>query len=205
MAQLLRLFVSALCVAMAGAGPSPAMAQMQRCIDGSRVYYSDRGCGGGAQDKLRQIGPAPAPREARPSSYAHRATTNSALRAPAHLPYLVPECAPISDAIRTSPSRGVGRDVVADLQREYDEKCREADQLARERAQQAKRAERDQRLAELKAGEIARAQSQREVEQCDGMRDVIQTRRARIGQLNELDLAALRRLESTYNERCLRR
>ncbi len=203
MARWLRHVVSVLC--LTAAASSPALAQVQRCFDGARVYYSDRGCGSGSQDKLRQIGPAPAPNESRRSSYAVKPTTSVPPRAPAHLPYLVPECASISDAIRTAPSRGVGRDVVAELRREYDDKCREADQLARDQARKAQRAERDQRLAELKAGEIARIQSQREAEQCDGMRDVIQSRRARIGQLNELDLAAMRRLESTYNERCLRR
>lgn len=174
-----------------------AFGQTYRCSTGSGTYYSDRPCAAlGTPGKLGSIGPSRADPPYSPP-------LPGAPKAQEHVKYLGAGCASISEAIRTGPSRGVRRDVIDSLQEEYRLKCALEDQEARKQARdeqgqafKAQVAERDSARAQRKQAEIRSAQ-------CLGMRDVIALKRKREGQLNDKEVAALRDLESTYNERCI--
>lgn len=197
-----RMACAGLALACAGA----AQAQTYRCSAGGAAYYSDRPCAGtgapasGQGTKLSGYGPA-----TRPMPASAGRTGGGPQKTEAHVNYLRPECASISEAIRTGPSRGVKYDVLRDLQEEYREKCDDDDQAARRRVQEDR-----QRLqqAELNRQQVmlqARNEARLRDDQCANMRDVIGVKRRREAELNEKEVAALRSLEKTYNDGCLAR
>jgi hypothetical protein len=181
---------------------TPALAQTYRCGgDGAPLFYSDRPCYGTAPAKLAALGSVPTAQ-----IFPRSATYSAPLpRAPDHLKFLSSECAALNDAVRTGPSRGVGRNVLADLQSEYQRKCSEDDQSARQQSAQEMNRNRDQERAARALAVNEKAQERMRSEQCDGMRDVIQTKRARLADLGPADLSALQAFESSYNSRCVRK
>jgi hypothetical protein len=122
-----------------------------------------------------------------------------------HVKYLGSGCASISEAIRTGPNRGVRMDVIQGLRDEYRQKCSIEDQEARSRASQDSTAEQASKLAQRDAARSQQQQARVQADQCAGMRDVISTKRQRERELNPTEVAALRSLESSYNERCVAR
>ena len=119
--------------------------------------------------------------------------------------YLSPDCASISEAIRTAPARGVRGDVVSGLHEEYRQKCAFEDQDARKQWQQEESQSRQVQLAQRESAQSARTQAAQAQDQCNGMRDVIALKRKREASLNDKEVEALRSLESTYNQRCVAR
>jgi hypothetical protein len=122
-----------------------------------------------------------------------------------HVKYLSPQCASISEAIRTAPSRGVRGDAIAGLHEEYRHKCGVEDQEARKQHSQDMADEYRRQRAERQAVASGRKEAQVRSDQCIGMRDVIATKRAREATLNPTEVEALRSLERSYNERCISR
>lgn len=118
--------------------------------------------------------------------------------------FLSPRCASLNDAMATAGRMG-NYNTYQDLQREFSAKCMNE-------AQDAIRRMRGERDAMQQSGQAQRQAADREQQdaralgqRCDGMRDVIALKRKREATLNETEVAALRQLEVTYNETCLRR
>ncbi len=175
-------------------------AETYRCRSGSRAGYSVRPCAPPNYAKLGGYGPL----GATPTSpYAIRVAPVA--KAEDHVKYLGSGCASISEAIRTGPNRGVRMDVIQGLREEYRQKCAIEDQDARSRARQDATAEQATKLAQRDVAQSQQQQAKAKADQCAGMRDVIATKRLRERDLNATEVAALRSLESSYNERCVAR
>lgn len=193
-----RVLGGALIVTLAATTTSPATHAQgsYRCVVDGRMVLSDRPCPG-ASTQLRMVGPTH-----REPMVSRPLTLPSAGPAQDHLKYLNPDCAELSEAIRTAPARGVGSATVSGLHREYRAKCSEEDRLAR---QQLSEAQSDQRKAERAARDAkvqARVQTQREAEQCHEMLRVLHGRRQRASQMTPGELADLQRFEEAYATRC---
>lgn len=109
----------------------------------------------------------------------------------------------MADAIRTAPTRGVNYSVIRDLNREYDEKCREEDRLARSQTYDDEQQARQARQASLDGAKIARQENARTQEQCNAMREVISTRRQTLSRMTPGEKANFQTLEASFNERCV--
>jgi hypothetical protein len=178
------------------------MAQTYRCSNGTVRYYSDKPCpssGGGGG--LTSMGPSST--HTAPPTY--QTPIPSVSKAPDHIKYLHGACASLNDAIRTAPARGVSWQVINDLRGEYERKCREDDQNARQMLSQDQSSEREQRTAALSAPAEERKQAQMKAQQCDAIRDAVQTRRRRMDTMTPSELNALRDTEASFNTRCLGR
>jgi hypothetical protein len=177
---------------------SAAQAQTYRCTSGGATYFSDRPCGAAAPAQLRAIGPTRA-------TTPYVAPLPGAPKAQDHVKYLSPDCASISEAIRTAPARGVRGDVVGSLHEEYRQKCALEDQDARRQANQEQVQAQQVKLAQRESAHSARVQAAQAQERCAGMRDVIALKRKRESALNDKEIEALRSLEATYNQGCVGR
>lgn len=118
--------------------------------------------------------------------------------------YLSPRCAGLNDAMRSAAQQG-NYNTMRDLRREFMQKCSDEAQSAVQSASRERETQREQRQEQRRQVEQAQADSRALAQQCDGMRDVIQSKRKREATLNPTEVAALRQLETTFNERCLRR
>jgi hypothetical protein len=120
--------------------------------------------------------------------------------------YLSPACATLNDAVSSASRQGQWATAQAARQ-EFQRKCGEELQEAMNRRSQMQQGERERRLEQRRQSEQAQEQASLQAHQCDGMRDVIALRRKRErdNTLNVSEVAALRQLEGSYNERCLRR
>lgn len=175
-------------------------AETYRCRSGNSTYFSDRPCPTATTPQIGGYGPL------RPSvSSPYPTRLPPVAKAEDHVKYLSSGCASISEAIRTGPNRGVRMDVIQGLREEYRQKCSIEDQDARNSARQDATAEQASKLAQRDAARSQQQQARAQADQCAGMRDVISTKRQRERELNPTEVAALRALEHSYNERCLAR
>ena len=110
----------------------------------------------------------------------------------------------MADAIRTAPIRGVNYSVIRDLTREYDDKCREEDRLARSQSYDDEQQERQARLASLDGAKIARQENARANEQCNAMREVISAKRQTMTRMTTGEKANFQTLEASFNDRCVK-
>ena len=117
--------------------------------------------------------------------------------------YLSAECATLNDGMRSAAKQG-NYNTVMTLRREFNRKCGDEVSDAYSRRQQEQIRQSEQRQEHRRELEAAQARTQARTEQCTAMRDVIQSRRKREATLNPTEVAALRQLEATYNDRCLR-
>jgi hypothetical protein len=180
-------------------GPGVALGQTYRCSSGASVYYSDRPCGQAPTGRLGSYGPM------EPSSSRYvQGYSLQVQRAPDHFKFLTAPCAELNDAVRTAPSRGVTGQVLSDLTDEYRRKCADDDQAARQMLYKEQREQRHARESERALAAQQAAATRSQMQHCEGMRDVIGLKRKREANLNPSEVAALRTLEASYNERCLR-
>jgi len=188
-----------------GISATTANAQMYRCINGSTSFYSDRPCATQSPkvDKLVSVGPLQSPQRT-PSEYRSSNYYPSMEGAPKHQKYLSGACASMADAIRTAPTRGVNYSVIRDLNREYDEKCREEDRLARSQSYDDEQQARQARQASLDGAKIARQENVRTQEQCNAMREVISTKRQTLSSMTPGEKSNFQTLEASFNERCVK-
>jgi len=169
-------------------------AQTYRCIVGGTTYISDRPCAPTNLSPARLVG---AGATQQTSATTYRSSAPSLEPAPDHHRYLSQRCAEVSDAIRTAPSRGVGRAVVTDLQREYRSNCTEDEAYARERVSEDRNRQRESERSARREAAQSRQESERLQERCIALRDAIRTRRA------QGDKATT--AEEAYNANCLGR
>jgi hypothetical protein len=147
---------------------------------------------------------------AQPSSPSDSATSRSydypkARPAPAELKYMSPECSSLSEGIRTGPSRGIKYDVIAQLQRDFEEKCRDNHSEALKTLQTEKKEKKQEEVASKQSAQKAVAQTKEEQDrrlvQCAEMRKALANRRAKTdltdGQKNDLIV-----FEERYQNRC---
>ncbi|RYY89389.1 MAG: DUF4124 domain-containing protein [Chitinophagaceae bacterium] len=178
-----------------------SLAATYRCTNGTTRYYSDKPCPSG---DLRFMGPSGDSSSSR-SSYRNYHNPEAVVRAPEHMKYLSGECAQLNDAIRTAPTRGIGRGVINELRMEYDRKCGDEDRDARSQLRDDADQIRSQRRADQAAKQRALLEADAKAEQCNAMRDVIQSRRRRLDTMAPRDVAAFHDAEIAFNERCLGR
>ncbi|HJV67847.1 hypothetical protein [Ideonella sp.] len=117
--------------------------------------------------------------------------------------YLSPTCATLNDGIRTASRQG-NYNTVYELRKEFARKCADEVNDALSRSYREREQAREQRESQKRQAEEAQARTRAQAQQCEGMRDVIQSRRKREAALNPTEVAALRQFEAGYNERCLR-
>jgi hypothetical protein len=117
--------------------------------------------------------------------------------------YLSPECATLNDGMRSAAKQG-NYNTVMDLRREFARKCADEVSDAYSQRSQEQQRQSEHRQEQRREAEAAQARTREQQEQCTGMRDVIQSRRKREATLNPTEVTALRQLEASYNERCLR-
>ena len=190
-----------------------AGAQTYRCTGPSGAYYTDRACPAGASSiggatagaapptSLGSVGPVDSDTPWRPSTRVRPSMPGQPAE---HVKYLGSECMGIQEAIRTAPSRGVGHEHQQGLRDEFQRKCGVEDELARRRAWADQREAEDSKRAEMRRAEEQRKQASQLQARCAGMLDVIALRRKRQAEMNAKELDALRELERSYNERCLK-
>jgi hypothetical protein len=169
---------------------------LYRCNNNGSMVLSDKPCPG-ASTRLTAIGPDP---------YADAARSNTYIppvgKAPEHLPYLSPECASLNDAIRTGPARGLRSQTLSDLHSEYQQKCAEEDQAARQRLWQEKSAQRQERRSQEQAQQAAQARATTSREQCSELLRILHGKRKQLEGMTAGEKADLQRFEANYNERC---
>lgn len=185
---------SALLALAALALGGPAYAATYRCDVNGTAYITDRPCAPAPNGpgNFGALGPA-----RQTASYQPR--TPGMAPAPEHHRFLSQRCAELNDAIRTAPARGVGSSTVNDLHREYEQKCSEDDQQARQQARDAKRKERETVVAQRDQAERARQDAELLQQRCVALRDALRTRRVE----TESDRATKRVAEEAYNANCL--
>jgi hypothetical protein len=193
-----------LAILLAGAAlPAAAQAQgMHQCTSASgQTWWSRTPCPAGpssASTTLRQYGPVPE----RSANAVRPVSPGLQGRANEHTQYLGAECARIADAIRTGPSRGVSSAVVRDLRAEYQKKCQDEDQEARQKAWNEEKRERTERKAARDAEQTARADAARVAAQCDEMLSALSAKRRRADTLTPGERDDLARFQARYDERC---
>ena len=116
-----------------------------------------------------------------------------------------PECSSLSEGIRTGPERGLKYDVIAQSQRDFDEKCRDNHSEAMKMLQTEKSEKKQAELVSKQSAQKAAAQSKeehdRQLTQCAEMRKALANRRAKInisdGEKNDLLV-----FEQRFQSRC---
>lgn len=171
-----------------------ALAATYRCDVNGTTYITDRPCAAPTSNPSNIAGVGPS---RQPTSYQPRIPGMA--QAPEHHRFLSQRCAELNDAIRTAPARGVGASTISELRREYEQKCSEDDQEARQQARDAKRKERETVLAQRDQAERARHDIELMQQRCVALRDALRNRRVE----NESDRATKRVAEEAYNANCL--
>ncbi len=120
------------------------------------------------------------------------------------LPYLSPGCAQLKEAIRTGPARGVGSDVLNQLQKEYVAKCDEEDQQAYRRYRDALSDRRSERHQAQEAVRQERVLSAQEEARCNELLRILAGKRKRVAEMTEGEKGDLQRSEEAYQARCKR-
>lgn len=120
--------------------------------------------------------------------------------------YLSPACATLNDAVSAAQRQGNWATANAARQ-EFQRKCANEMQEAMTKRWQQQEGERERFREQKRQSELTREQAAQLEHQCAGMRDVIGLRRKREREntLNAAEIAQLRQLEGSYNERCLKR
>jgi hypothetical protein len=118
--------------------------------------------------------------------------------------YLSPQCAEISEAIRTGPTRGVRGDTLSDLRREYDAKCRDDESEAHKQVSEKRKRERDQVQAERNATRVERERMALQEQQCSESLRILHGKRQRQGSMSDGERADLARFEEAHRTRCPR-
>lgn len=171
-----------------------AAAATYRCDVNGTAYITDRPCATAPSGpgNLGAVGPA-----RQPAAYQPRLP--GVPPAPEHHRFLSQRCAELNDAIRTAPARGVGYATVNDLRREYEQKCSEDEQFARQQWRDAKSKEREVVVAERSQAERARQDADALRQRCVALRDALRSRRAD----TDSERATKRVAEEAYNANCL--
>ncbi len=194
-----------LCVAL-GALSSQAQTATHQCRAGNGYYASARPCpaDAGSTDVTRThlqhySGAEVAPRLSRQDAYRTPLPRQSE-----HVTFLSPQCAEISEAIRTGPSRGVRGETLSDLRREYEAKCREDEREAYKQLSDKQTRERDQWQAQRKATRAERDQAALQTQQCSESLRILHGKRQRSASMSDGEKADLARFEEAYRTRCPR-
>jgi hypothetical protein len=122
------------------------------------------------------------------------------------LRYMSPACSSLSEGIRTAPARGVKYDVVAQNQRDFDNKCREDQAQAFDKLRAERGEKRQEELNAARGAAKVAAQSKQEEDrrftQCAEMRNAISNRKSKAnmtdGEKNDLAV-----FEQRYQSRCV--
>lgn len=170
-----------------------SQAQTFTCRDNTgRVYQSQRSC---PSPGLIYYGPTER------QSVGSGQYVPSVGLAPEHLTLMSPRCAPLHDAMRTAPARGLKHPEIADMRREYNRDCADDESAAREKLF-AMRAEKrqDAKVAD-QAKQQAVQQARMSAEMCGELKRVIKNKKMRTD-LTPGEIGDLQRTEENYKARC---
>lgn len=118
--------------------------------------------------------------------------------------HLSPRCASLVDAMRSASRQGA-YETYQNVRREFMRTCSEETQDALQQLRQEQDARNQRHEDERRDAAAAREQARVQAQQCEGLRDVIRSRRRREAELNPAELTALHQTEASYNQRCLGR
>lgn len=192
-----------LCVSL-GTLSAHAQAATYQCRVGNGYYVSSRPCpgdtgsGDATRTRLQQYGSA----DGASRSQRHGTYRASLPRQSEHVAFLSPQCAEISEAIRTGPSRGVRGETLSDLQREYQTKCREDEREAHKEVYDKKKRESEQWQAQRNATRAERDRAALAAQQCSESLRILHGKRQRAALMNEGEKSDLARFEDAYRSRC---
>lgn len=120
---------------------------------------------------------------------------------PAHYNFMSGDCRSLNDALRTGPSRGLTRESMSNLDREWSQRCLDDERDARRRLYEQQRDGRLARADEKRVESATMQQNAAKKQQCDEMLRILGSKRKRTD-LSEGEKADLQRFESNYRERC---
>lgn len=186
-----------------------AQAQVYRCGNGK---YSNTPCAGTRyNEQMGSAGPVGDngdPQQTRTSSYKRASPSQDYYQSPTRIreapdyyAYLSPACKQLNDALRTSATRGVRGDALADLQREWDQRCEENAVEAWRAMREAKQDASDHRRADAAAAQARQDDADAQRERCDEMLRILSRKRKRTD-LTAGEQAELARFEQNYQQRC---
>ncbi|MCR5884044.1 hypothetical protein LRS03_14755 [Rhizobacter sp. J219] len=191
-----RCVLGALALVALAAWPAAQAQSLHRCSDNGKAYYSDKPCPANGATRITAYGPPPT-RDAYSGSSSTRLQ-----KAPDHLSFMSPECASLSEAIRTARTRGVGYDTQQDLRDEFRRKCGEEEREARrqlhETEKQRRIEARDQRVAQQQE----RVQATMTLEQCREMGRIVAERKKRFDSMTPGERGDFERFQTNFGERC---
>lgn len=183
-----------------------ASAQTYRCVSGGTTYIADRPCQpvSPQSNKLVSVGSLKSPSTYTSSQSSYYRGSSQLEQAPAHQKYLSGACASMADAIRTAPTRGINYQVISDLRREYDQKCKEEDRLARTQTYEDERRESAEKVKQLESAKDARTAHAQVEAQCNAMREVLASKRAKFDSMTPGEKTNFQTLQSSFNDRCVK-
>lgn len=169
---------------------SPVLAQPYRCHIQGQWSYTDKPC---PRAEVGAYGPQTPVRSAAQPSLTMPA------RAPKYLSLMSARCATQNDALRTAASRGLSAYTRSELQRVYEQECRDNERAAMQRLYDQDTQQRQHAQAEMQQRQ---AEQQRAQRHCAQLRDLISSRSARAETAGDSGLARSRAL---YAEQCEKR
>lgn len=184
--------------ALAGAGHDAQAQPTYVCALNGRSWPQALPCPEGAATQRRL---AAAPRsDERPGSLPGERPPD---RAPALLQLQTARCGELNEAVRTGPSRGLGRPAVQELYDTYRQQCGEEDARARSQLAEQRNRQRDAREREERAARLELDRDKLNREQCAEMKRILQSKRQRLDTLTVGERGDLERFEATWRGRCL--
>lgn len=186
-------------------GVSPVSAQAPYSCKGSGGTYvpSYSPCSSGTSNGL--VYHPPAESTSSSSSYnqsqRYERPLPRAEEAEPFVRYMNPMCAGLNDNIRTAASRGISYERTNDMQREYNNKCQEEEQDARDRVYKAKGEKRLEKLEAMKSDKLDQDRANIKAQQCGESKRILTNKKARTD-LTDGEKMDLQRFEDNYRARC---
>ncbi|MES2946414.1 MAG: hypothetical protein V4772_26400 [Pseudomonadota bacterium] len=202
---MLSIWMAAFVFGLFTTGTSPVLAQAPYSCKGSGGRYvpSYSPCESGTASGMVYYPPA----ESRSSSSSYNQSQRyerplpRAQDAEPFVQYMGPMCAGLSDNIRTAASRGVSYERIGDMRREYNNKCEEEEQDARDRVYKAKGEKRLEKLEAMKSDKLDQERANIKAQQCGESKRILTNKKARTD-LTDGEKMDLQRFEDNYRARC---
>lgn len=203
MKKMFSIWSAAIAFGLFASSASPVLAQAPySCKNSSGRYMpSYSPCSSGAANGMVYYPPV----ESSSSSYnqpqRYERPLPRAQDAEPFVQYMGPMCAGLSDNIRTAASRGISYERINDMRREYNNKCQEEEQDARERVYKAKGEKRLEKLEAMKSEKLDQDRANIKAQQCGESKRILTNKKARTD-LTDGEKMDLQRFEDNYRARC---
>jgi len=192
-------FMPVIAMLLASTAPASARAAEYHCNGDGYSWTSNRPCPSTQRNEMRVYGSGSSTSPGVSSSYSPTMP-----KAPEYLPYMSVECAQLSEAIRTGPTRGLRSGPMSELQDDYRKRCTDDEAAARRQLLDAEAAQKSQRQGQVDAVKAEKARATVSSEQCYEMLRILHGKRQRAATMNDGEKADLQRFEESYRSRCPR-